>query len=147
MTENCQHVRANADRIPTDIRDKVLTAIEHAEETEKWNRVLVDGWAKESEKHIAEIAFLKAEIKRLVDAIRAATSKKPPCEAADACMERVRDRAQAEEQKRLAAELAARNQSRRISRRVSKNPTKEPGIPKLRIISSESTQSDSPSSS
>lgn len=106
--ENPLYIRANADRIPADIRDKVLAAIEQVQETEKWNRVLVSGWAKEAEKHIAEIAFLNAEIKGLVAAIHAATSKKPLCEAADACMERIRDRAQAEEQKRLAAELATR---------------------------------------
>lgn len=110
MKDTCQYVRANADRIPTDIRDKVLAAIEQAEDTEKWNRVLVDGWAKESEKHLAEIVFLKAEIKGLVAAIHAATSKKSLCEAADACMERIRDRAHHEEQKRLAVELAARIQ-------------------------------------
>lgn len=112
MKEHCQYVRAHADKIPADIREKVLAAIENAEETEKWNCVLVSGWAKESEKHIAEIAFLKVEIKGLVDAIRAATSKKPLCEAADACMERIRDRAHEEEQKRLAAELAARGVAR-----------------------------------
>ena len=109
MKEDYQYIRANADRIPADIRDKVLAVIEHAEENEKWNRVLVNGWAKESEKHIAEIVFLKAEIKGLISAIHAATSKKPLCAVADACMERMRDRAQAEEQKRLAAELAARH--------------------------------------
>ena len=59
--ENRQYVRANAHRIPADLRDKVLAVIEHADEAEKWNRVLVDGWAKESEKHIAGIVFLKAE--------------------------------------------------------------------------------------
>lgn len=107
--ENRQYIRANADRIPTDIRDKVLAAIEHAEETEKWNRVLVDGWAKESEKHIAEITFLKAEIKGLGEAIHAATSKKPLVAVADATMERIRARAHEEERKRLAAELAARD--------------------------------------
>ena len=108
MKETCLYVRANANRIPADIRDKVLAVIEHADEAEKWNSVLVSGWAKESEKHIAEIVFLKAQIKGLVAAIHAARSKKPLCEAADACMERIRDRAHTEEQKRLAAELAGR---------------------------------------
>lgn len=110
--ENHQYIRANARRVPADIRDQVLAVIEHAEETHKWNLVLVSGWSKESEKHIAEIVFLKAEIKGLVAAIHAATSKKPLCEAADASMERIRDRAHAEEQKRLTAELSARGVAR-----------------------------------
>lgn len=110
--ENRHYIRNHADQIPAELREKMLVVIQHGEETENWNRVLVGGWAKESEKHIAEIVFLKAQIKGLVDAIHAATSKKPLCEAADACMERIRDRAHAEEQKRLAAELASRGVAR-----------------------------------
>lgn len=106
--EDRQYIRNDADQIPAELREKVLVAIQYAEETEKWNRIIVDGWAKESEKHIAEIAFLKAEIKGLVAAIHAATSKKPLCEAADACMQRIPDRAHGKDEKRLAAELAAR---------------------------------------
>ena len=59
--ENRQYIRANADRIPAELREKVRAAIEHADEIAKWDRMLVDGWAKESEKYIAEILFLKAE--------------------------------------------------------------------------------------
>lgn len=71
------YVRANADKIPADVRDQVLAAIEFAEHTEQWDDVLVDGWTKDTQRHIGEINSLKAEIKGLIGAIRAATSKKP----------------------------------------------------------------------
>jgi hypothetical protein len=47
--ENRQYIRANADKIPVELREKVLAAIQYAEETEKWNRIIVDGWAKVSD--------------------------------------------------------------------------------------------------
>lgn len=107
--ENRRYVRANAEKIPTDIREAVIAAIEFAEHTEQWDDVLVDGWTKDTQRHISEVNFLKGEIKTLVEAIRAATSKKPLVAVADAMMARMRDRAHEEEQKRLAAELSARD--------------------------------------
>lgn len=71
--------------------------------------LIVSTWARESERYIAEIAFLKAEVKGLVAAIHGATSKKPLVAVADATMERIQERANEEERKQLRAELATRN--------------------------------------
>lgn len=61
VKESCQYIRDHAVRIPTDSRDKVLAVTEHAEETEKWNRILVDGWAIEWKSTSLRSCFSKLE--------------------------------------------------------------------------------------
>ena len=63
-------LRDSIDRIPTDLREKVLSIVEWADRIELWNDIIVDGSAKDSDRRLNEIIFLEAQMKILIQAIR-----------------------------------------------------------------------------
>jgi hypothetical protein len=66
---NRNTLRNAIDQIPVDLREKFLSVIAWAENTQEWSDVIIDGTAKDATRHIDEIMFLEAQIKGLIQAI------------------------------------------------------------------------------
>jgi uncharacterized Fe-S cluster-containing MiaB family protein len=86
------HIRADADRIPTDLREKVLEIVKFAEETQKSYDLIVDVTARDAERRIHDIMFLEAQIKNLIVAIRSAADVSALRVKANEAIERIRQR-------------------------------------------------------
>lgn len=95
------HIRADADRIPTDLRERVLEIVKFAEETQKSYDLIVDVTAKDAERRIHDIMFLESEIKSLILAIRSAADVSALRVKANEAIERIRQRRYEKEQERL----------------------------------------------
>lgn len=92
-------LRNSLDRIPTDLRDKLLSVLEETEQTQQSFNVFMDFSAKDAERHVQEIIFMETQIKGLLQAIRA-TAIAALRATAKETIERIRERKRQEELKR-----------------------------------------------
>jgi len=64
---NLQIPRNLIDRIPAHLREALLAVLEETEETQQSFNVFMDVSAKDAERHVQEIIFLKTQISAAVD--------------------------------------------------------------------------------
>jgi hypothetical protein len=94
------------DQIPADLRQQFLSVLEWAERTER-SDIIIDGACKDSDRHINEIIFVEAQIKVLIQAIRATKdveSIRALRTVTRETIERMEERKREEELKRLQLE-------------------------------------------
>jgi hypothetical protein len=104
---NRNTLRNSIDQIPANLRDRLLSVLEWAENTEGWNDAIIDVTAKNSEGHINENVFLEAQIKTLIQAVRVTKdvdSIKALRAVTRETIERMEERKHQEELKRLQPE-------------------------------------------
>jgi hypothetical protein len=98
--QNRNFVRSMAEQIPTEVREKILSIVERAEQTEKFCDLVIDVTGRDTDNHIQEIMFLESHIMVLISEIRSAHDLALR-EIASETIQRMQDRAYQEEQKRL----------------------------------------------
>jgi len=102
-------LRNSLDQIPIDLRQKFLSVLDWAERTEQFSDLVLDEACNESYWRLNEIAFLKKQIKILIQAIRETRvdSIQQLRAITRETIERIKERKREEELKRLQEEQAA----------------------------------------
>ncbi len=101
--DNRNYIRSVAEKIPAEVRERMLLIVDRAESTEKFCDLMIEVTGKDASQQTQKIIFLESQIKVLILAIRSAKDLEPLRVAARETVERLQDRAYREEQERFHA--------------------------------------------
>ena len=106
---NRNSLRESIDRIPADLREKILSIVDWADRIETSSDVILDGAVKDGDRLTSEIIFLETQIRTVIEAIRVTKdvdSIRSLRAVTRETIERIEERKRQEELKRLQEEGA-----------------------------------------
>ena len=101
--ENRNYIRSVAEKLPTEVRETMLSIVDRAESREQFCDMAIAVTGKDASRQTQKIMFLESQIKGLIQAIRSGKDTESLRAVARETVERLRERAYREEQERMHA--------------------------------------------
>ncbi len=101
--DNRNYIRSVAKKMPTEVRERMLSMVDRAESTEQFCDIVVEVTGRDASQQTQKVIFLESQVKVLILAIRSAKDLEPLRVVAREIVERLQERAYREEQERLHA--------------------------------------------